>query len=397
MSNKTNTNKNFITTNAGLKIFGDLWNKYNISQIFNSIIPKHSGAPISKIMQNLFFRNFTDDNSMVALNEKDKEEYFLQKNASLHRTTYGRNLNRPNDEQRKNILLKFNNNFIKQEDIDKDAIMIYDTTAIKAEGETYENTEMVYDSCEEKMIKGYALNKLLLKTKKKLGVIDFEMQNKDKDKTIEMFKRGRRLYSVNKVVIDAGPDIRGMDFYKKLDGDDFLFYTKAVTDWKFNYGKDYNVVELREVIKSRLKKEGMVSLEVWKEDMLLRLIFVLNDPRVYLTNDLEIAAGKVVRYYGWRWDIEVTFREEKQNLGLGTLPTTKFNGIKTHVLLVLLGYVLSQLLLAKRKVRRITEGIKLIKRKIVKVFAVIVEKYNQIKFEFESTYKYWWVFGLEFG
>lgn len=396
MDIKTNANKN-ITTNAGLKIYDSLWNRYDLSNNFDSVVPKHSGAKTSSIMQNLFFRNFIDADSMIALSEKDKEEYFLKKNASLDRTNYGRNLNKINDKQRGKILLKFNNNFIKKEDINEDTIMIYDTTAIKAEGETYENTEMVYDSCEEKMIKGYALNKLLLKTKKKLAVLDFELQNKEKDKTIEMFKKGRRLYGVNKVVIDAGPDLRGMDFYKKLDGEEFLFYTKAVVNWYFNYGKDYTVEQLKEIIKPRLKREGMVSLEVWKDDMLLRLIFVLNDPRVYLTNDLEIPAGKVVRYYDWRWDIEVTFREEKQNLGLGILPTTKLNGIKTHILLVLLGYVLSQLILAKRKVKKITEGIKLIKRKIVKVFAVIVEKYNKIILEFKSSYKYWWVFGLEFG
>lgn len=397
MSIKHNKDINFITTNAGLKIYKNLWDKHNLSFIFDSVAPKHSGAPTSSIMQNLFFRNFMDANSMAALSEKDKEEYFLKKNASLDRTNYGRNLNKLNDEQRHNILLKFNNNFIKQEDIDEDTIMVYDTTAIKAEGKSYENTKQVYDSCEEKMIKGYALNKLLLRTKKKLGVMDLELQNEDKNKTIKMFKGVRRLYGVNKIVIDAGPDIRGMDFYKKLDGEGFLFYTKAVRDWKFNYGKDYNVVELRELIMTRLKREGMVSLEVWKEDMLLRLIFVLNDPRVYLTNDLEIAAGKVVKYYGWRWDIEVSFREEKQNLGLEILPSRKLNGIKTHVLLVLLGYILSQLILAKRKVKRITEGIKLIKRKIVKIFAVIREKYNIIRLEFKPSYKYWWVFSLEFG
>jgi len=388
---------NLITANAGLKIYSDLWNKHSLPQIFDSIAPKHSGAPTSSIMQNLFLRNFMDANSMAALSEKDKEEYFLKKNVSLHRTSYGRNLEKLNDRQRKSILLRFNNNFIKQEDIDDNTIMIYDTSAIKAEGETYECTDWVYDSCEDKMVMGYALNKLLLRTKKKIGIIDYELQNKDKDKTISMFKKGRMQYGVNNVVIDAGPDLIGIPFYNKLDKEDFLFYTKAVKSWKFNYGKDYTVEQLRKIIKPRLQKEGMVSLEVWKDDMLLRLVFVLNDKRVYLTNDLEIAAGKVVRFYDWRWDIEVSFREEKQNLGLGILPSTKLDGIKTHILLVLLGYVLSQLILAKRKIKKITEGIKLIKRKIVKVFAVIVEKYNKVMLEFKSTYKHWWVFGLEFG
>lgn len=397
MGIKHNKNIKFITTNAGLKIYCNLWDKHNLSRIFDSVAPKHSGAPTSKIMQNLFYRLFIDANSMAALSEKDKEEYFLKKNVNLHRTSYGRNLEKLNDKQRKSILLKFNNNFITKQDIDEDTIMVYDTSAIKAEGKTYEDNDWTYDSCEDKMVVGYALNKLLLRTKKKVTIIDYELQNKDKDKTIEMFKGGRRAYGVNKVVIDAGPDLIGIPFYKKLDNEGFLFYTKAVKSWKFNYGKDYTIEQLREIIKPRLKREGMVSLEVWKDDMLLRLVFVLNDKRVYLTNDLEISAGKVVRYYDWRWDIETSFKEEKQNLGLETLPSRKLDGIKTHILLVLLAYVLSQLILANRVVKKITEGIKLIKRKIVKVFAVIVEKFGVMKFEFKPDYRYWWVFGLEFG
>jgi len=395
--NKYNKDINLITTNAGLKIFDDLWHKHNLPSIFDSVAPKHSGAPISSIMQNLFFRNFIDANSMVALSEKDKEEYFLKKNVSLHRTNYGRNLEKLDDKQRQSILLRFNSNFITKGDIDEDSIMIYDTTAVKAEGKTYENTDWVYDSCEDKMIMGYALNKLLFKAKHKIAITGYELQNKNKDKTTEMFKAGRRQYGINKVVFDAGSDLRGMDFYKKLDEEEFLFYTKAVNKWYFNYGQDYTIRQLRKIIMPRLKREGMVSLEVWKDDMLLRLIFVLNDKRVYLTNDLETPAGKVVRYYDWRWGIETSFKEEKQNLGLETLPSRNLNGIKTHFLLVLLGYVLSQVILAKKSVKKLTEGIKLIKRKIVKVFAVIIEKYGLVELQFRQDYRYWWIFGLEFG
>lgn len=394
MGIKHNKDKNFTTTNAGLKIYDDLWNKYNLSNIFDSTMPKHSGKPYSAIAHNLFNRNLIDANSMIALAEKDKEEYFLQKNASINRTSYGRNLKRLEDKHRSKILLKFNNKLIKRKDIDEDTLMIYDTTAIKAEGETYENTKLVYDACEKTMITGYALNKLMLATKKKVTVIDFNLQDNSKETTIKMFKKGRRLYGINKIVFDASPDLRGMDFFKELDKEDFLFYTKAVENWYFNYGKDYTVKELKELIKLRLKKEGMVSLEVWKDDMLLRLIFVLNDPRVYLTNDLEISAGRVVSYYRRRWGIETSFKEEKQNLGLGILPSRKLNGIKTHILLVLLTYILSQFIVAKVK---IVKGIKLIKRRIIKIYAKVKELFNKVYLIFNSSYKLRWIFDMEFG
>jgi len=394
MAVKNNLNKNFTTSHAGLAIYTRLWNKFNLPHIFDSLVPKHSGAKYSKIAQNLFSRNLIDANSMSALSDIDKQEYFLRKNTSLNRTTYGRNLKRLNNKSRKKILTKFNNNFISHREINKDSILIYDTSPIKAEGENYENTKLVWDACEEKMIRGYALNKLLLSTKNKLAVIDFELQNEDKDKTIEMFKRGRRLYGINKIVFDAGPDLRGMDFYKKLDQDDFLFYTKAVSNWYFNYGKDYTVEGLKEIVKPRLKRESIVSLEVWKDDILLRLIFVLNDARVYLTNDLEVPAGKVIQYYNRRWDIELSFREEKQNLGLNILPCWNEEGIKTHILLVLLAFVLSQLIINKVKLVR---GIKLIKRRIVNIYAKVKELFNKVYLIFNKSYKLWWVFSVEFG
>lgn len=390
MTRKKSQDKNFTTRYAGLSIYKKLWNKFNLSALFDSAVPKHSGSPFSAIMQNLFFRNLIDENSMSALSEADKQDYFLQQNASLDRTTYGRNLKKLSAEEIIKFLLKFNTRFISRDEIDDDTIMICDTTAIPAEGESYENTKKVYDACEEKMINGYALEKLLIKTAKKLAVIDFDLQNNSKDNLIEKFKRGRRLFGVDKVVFDPGPDFCGMEFYKKLDVEEFLFYTKAISNWKFNYGKDLKIDEIRKNIKKRLKKEGMVSIEVWKDDLLLRLIFVHGDPRVFLTNDLEIPAGKVVRYYRWRWEIEVSFREEKQNLGLNKLPCWNEQGLRTHFLLCLLAFMLSQLIIMKVN---IVNGIKLIKRRIVKVFAYV----NDLFLHFTETFKLGWIFQLDFG
>lgn len=387
---KTIKDKNVTTSFAGLAIYAKLWDKYNLSRLLDDIVKKQSGKPFSAIMQNLFFRGLIDANSMSALSEVDKQEYFLQENASLNRTTYGRNLKKLKEKDRKKILLKFNHNFISKDEIDEDTIMIYDTSCIPAEGKKFENTKKVYDACNETMVQGYALNKLLLKTRKKLTVAGFNLQNNNKENLIEMFKEGRRQFGVNKVVFDAGSENKGMDFFRNLDDEDFFFYTKADKSWKFNYGKDYNVVELREILKDRLEKEKMISLEVFKDDMLLRLIFVLNDPRVYLTNDLEIPAGKIVRYYDWRWNVEISFREEKQNLGIKVLPCWNEEGIRNHILLALLAFSLSQLIINNVD---IVNGIKLIKRRIIKIFAYIKDKILC----FTENFKFKWIFNINFG
>jgi len=391
MKYRTNKNKSF-TTFAGLAIYAKLWNKYEISKNFDSLVSKNSGAKYSKIMQNILFGKLIDANSMSALSYVDKQEYFFKENVGLNRTTYGRNIKKLNNNLRKKFLLKFNNKFISYKEINEDSIIIYDTSAIKAEGKNYEDKKWVWDSCEEKMIQGYALNKLLLKTKK-LSVLDFDLNIDDKNILVEKFKEARRQTSVNKIVFDAGPDVRGMDFFKKLDEEGFLFYTKVVSNWIFNFGKDIKVSQLKELLKHRLKKEKIISLEVWKDDMLLRLVFVFNDPRVYLTNDLTISVEKIVKYYQWRWDIEISFREEKQNLGLNILPCLNKQGIKTHILIVLLAFVLSQLIVGKVK---IVKGIKLIKRKIVKVFAFITKKFNRIFLKFSETYLFDWIFRIDF-
>lgn len=389
MKIKTIKDKNVTTSYAGLTIYTKLWNKFRLSQLFDSAVKKQSGRSFSAIMQNLFFRNLIDANSMSALSDADKQEYLLQKNASLNRTTYGRNLKKLDEADRKKILLNFNNNFISRDEINENTIMIYDTSCIPAKGKKFENTKKVYDACNEIMVQGYALNKLLLKTKKKLTVLNFDLQNDSKDKLINKFKIGRHRFGINKIVFDTGPENTGIEFFKKLDVEDFLFYTKAAEHWKFNYGKNYNIKELKKLLKNRIRKEGMVSLEVFRYDVLLRLIFVHGDKRVYLTNDLEIPAGKVVRYYRWRWDIEVSFREEKQNLGLKILPCWNEQGIKNHLLLALLAFTLSQLIINKVD---IVNGIKLIKRRIIKIFAYIKNKHLC----FTEKFKFKWVFEINY-
>ncbi len=392
MENKKDIN--FTTTNAGLHIYDKLWDKYDLDKIFDSTLSKHSGKDYSKIAHNLFNRNLIDANSMAALAEKDKEEYFLARNAKLHRTTYGRNLERLNDEQRRTILLKFNDKLISRKEIDKHSIMIYDPTAIKAEGETYEGTDWVYDSCEDKMIMGYALNKLMVKTKKKITVTDFNVNEQSMQKMIKAFKEGRMLCGINKLVIDADTKFGGMDFYKELSKEDFLFYTKATKSWKFNYGFDMNIDQLRKKLMHLIKRNGILSRIVYKDDMKLRLVFVLGDKRVILTNDFKSNPLEVYNYYVYRWNIETSFKEEKQNLGLNILPARKLEGIKTHFLLCILAYILSQFIISKVK---IADGIKLIKRRIVKVFAVIIEAEDKIELEFDVRYRFRYIFGLEFG
>lgn len=384
MENKDLNNINF-TGCAGLRLYDKLWDKYDLSKSFDSAVSKQSGKPYSNIIHNLFNRNLIDASSMAALAEKDKEEYFLAKNAKLHRTSYGRNLNKLDDEQIRKVLLKLNDKLIPRKEVDKKALMIYDRSAVEVFGEKYESVDWVWDGCQEKMVKGYGLDKFMLRTKKKVTVFAFDVNNKTKQNIIENFKMGRILYGANRVAFDADPELKSMRFYKELNDEEFLFYTKAVKDWKFNYGFDMNIEELRKKVLPLLKRNKTVSRIVYKDDMQLRLVFSLKDKRVILTNDFKSKPIEAYSYYVKRWKIETSFKEEKQNLGLETLPTRKLNGIKTHFLLCILAYVLSQFIIAKTK---IADGIKLIKRRLIKVWAMITQKYNKLVLEFDIRYEH---------
>jgi hypothetical protein len=393
----TNHDKNLTDTTsyAGLKIYEDLWEKYNISRIIDLTYHKQSGKPLSAILKNLFFRLLAEANSLNALSEIDKQDYFFHKNVSLHRTNYGRNMDKLDNNGIQRLLDNINLQTMRNKKIRKDALLIYDQTAIQAEGETYENAKNVWDNTQEKVIRGYELGKVLLDNGKQDFPVNFKLQDDSKPTIINQLKAARRLYNINKAVFDAG--VRGMEFFMKLHKEGFLFYTKATSNWYFNFGKDYSINELKEKYKSLVKRNGILSRIVYKDDMKLRLIFVDGDNDVYLTNDFNIKSYKVVEIYYRRWNIETSFREEKQELGLDILPSTKFNRIKIHILLVLLAYLLSQFILEKRKISKIAKGIKKIKRFVVKTWAIVRITSCRIKLKFHTRFKRNWIFELDYG
>lgn len=384
-----------ITSYAGLKIYEDLWERYNVSRIIDLTSHKHSGKPLSAILKNLLFRLLAETNSLNALSEIDKQDYFFHKNASLHRTSYSRNLDKLDDDGIQRILDNVNIQTVRNKKIREDALLIYDQTAIQAEGKTYENAKDIWDSSQEKVIRGYELNKVLLNNGKQNFPVNFQLQDDSKPIILNQLKSARRLYNINKAVFDAG--IRGMEFFKGLHKEGFLFYTKATSNWYFNLGKDYSVDELKKKFKALVKRNGILSRTVYKDDMELRLIFIDEDNDVYLTNDFGAKPEEVVDVYYRRWNVEISFREEKQELGLDILPSTKFNKIKVHTLLVLLAYLLSQFILEKKRISRIAQGIKKIKRFVVKTWAIVKKASCRIKLKFHMRFKRDWIFELDYG
>jgi len=84
-------------------------------------------------------------------------------------------------------------------------------------------------------------------------------------------------------------------------------------------------------IKTRLSKVGEVN-------MVFSYQRGMTYPLVLVTNDLELPAEDVIRWYSLRWKIECFFQDIKEELGLGDYHTTQEESISKHLGLSILGY-----------------------------------------------------------
>lgn len=88
------------------------------------------------------------------------------------------------------------------------------------------------------------------------------------------------------------------------------------------------------------------------------------------TNDLTASGVEVVEIYRLRWNIEEFHRDAKQNLGLADCMLRKYDGVLTHVLLVLLAYSALKRLLAstlKNVASTIGEGCRYLKKQFLRL------------------------------
>lgn len=64
----------------------------------------------------------------------------------------------------------------------------------------------------------------------------------------------------------------------------------------------------------------------------------LLDPMYILTTDIELSSKKIIEYYLNRWDIEVSFRYQKESLGLDHCQMRSLKGLKRFWILIYLSH-----------------------------------------------------------
>ena len=93
---------------------------------------------------------------------------------------------------------------------------------------------------------------------------------------------------------------------------------------------------------------GKKALDLKLETQILRRVVAYHEEKnttiEIITNNLTWQASTVAQLYKRRWDIEIFFKQLKQNLNVKTFVSTSPNGVKSQIFVALIAYLLLELL-----------------------------------------------------
>ena len=204
-------------------------------------------------------------------------------------------------------------------------------------------------------------------------------------------------------MIDRG--YYGADFFKFLDNQKIKFFIPGKKYTKLN--EQIESLQFNDFKENKSKKyffkEGTTELTNYGS---IRCIYITykkferwmpknernNKIWVLFTNDKFISPKNAVLAYKDRWQIEVFFKQCKDELGLNILPGRDFRIVSMHISSVLLAYIglLSLVLEERQKNESVPITINKWKNKFIKVLLSIVLERDRIYFEFEEAWIHTW-------
>ena len=279
-----------------------------------------------------------------------------------------------------------------------------DSTPIEVKGKKYEKKGSVTKN--GKFTTGYKLHLAFdIDSKVPLAYVLTSINVHDSKMLIPLIKIIQTDYnnSLCSVMIDKG--YYGVDFFKFLTEQGISFFIPGKKYSKLK--KRINQLHFKDFIQNKSKKyyykEGKFRIKSYGY---IRCIFIAykefedwmpeeeknNKIWVLFTNDEKISLKNAVRAYKDRWQIEIFFKQCKNELGLRTLPGRDFRIVSMHVSSVLLAYIgLVSLILEERQNKEnIPVAIKDWKDKFIKISLSITLKRNRIYFEFEEAWIHSW-------
>lgn len=102
------------------------------------------------------------------------------------------------------------------------------------------------------------------------------------------------------------------------------------------------------LIDELIQLTGKKALDLKLETQVLRRVVAYHEEKnttiEIITNNLTWQASTIAALYKRRWDIEIFFKQLKQNLNVKTFVSTSPNGVKSQIFVALIAYLLLELL-----------------------------------------------------
>ena len=375
--------------------------------IFNELFKKRFGLSFLSLWLIMVFRALLGGSSFQQFeknwnNDKTWKIIANYKNNIIHRLL-ARNIHRISPQMSKKMVIGTVKN-LHQKGLVLGKRVAIDSSPITVKGKKYEKSGAVTKNGKYSI--GYKLSVAFdLDSKVPLGYILTSINVHDSQMLIPLIKMIQSEYnnSVESVMIDRG--YYGADFFKFLDNQNIKFFIPAKKYTKLN--EQIESLQFNDFKENKSKKyffkDGTIELAKYGS---IRCIFISykrfeewmpkeernNRIWVLLTNDKNISPKNAVLAYKARWQIEVFFKQIKNELGLKILPGRDFRIVSMHVSSVLLAYIglISLVLEERQKNESVPIAIKEWKNKFIKVILSIVLERDRIYFEFEDAWIYNW-------
>jgi len=334
-------NGSSIPKNALPTRFGNLGNVRSVTQrkklrrlLRKAGFRKRSGHALDAVLEAITLAICTGAQGTLAATDHSHDAVIACK---ASKATLNRAYGYATDENVKRAMLSLLPGFRKR----KGNVWIVDGTFIHVHGDCFELAEYGYDSSEGKTNPGYLLlNVLDMATKKPVYWLllpgnTSEMRLFPRILTEAMEAAGRP----GIVVFDRGYLSKENLSFLKREG--ILWVTQAEAtmkvssknrcttprDW-FEY---YETGKSRKVYWKGYGSMLMAKDEEIKDGKLVSWRVLIGSP--------ELTPSRIILLYNRRWAIE-EYHKQLRALGLNVLPTGRFDGLKLHVLLVVLAYLL---------------------------------------------------------
>lgn len=295
---------------------------------------KRSGHNLGSVLEAITLAICTGSQGTLAAGDHSKDPAIACK---ASRATLNRAYGYATDENVKQAIHSLLPGFRKR----KGSVWIVDGTFIHVHGDGFELAELGHDSTEGKINPGYLLlNVFDMNSKKPVYWLlmpgnTSEMKLFPRILTEAMDFAGKP----GIVVFDRGFLSRDNLNFLKREG--IQWVTQAEANMKVSSSNRYTTprdwFEYYEMGKSRevyWKGYGamlMAKDEEIRKGKLIAWRVTIGSP--------ELTPGQIVSLYNKRWVIE-EYHKQLRALGLNVLPTGRFDGLKLHVLLVVLAYLL---------------------------------------------------------